>query len=95
MVCASGGNYPIRALSIAKKEMGLKNFRMLFAGKGQDEEKLAALVKQEGLTEEMDLFLFPSLYDANSLEQIEAACQGTPTVFHRDETRPPPILCYS
>lgn len=43
MVCASGGNYPIRALSIAKKEMGLKNFRMLFAGKGQDEEKLAAL----------------------------------------------------
>lgn len=27
------------------------------------------------------LFLFPSLYDANSLVQIEAACQGTPTVF--------------
>ncbi len=27
------------------------------------------------------LFLFPSLYDANSLVQIEAACQSTPTVF--------------
>ena len=27
------------------------------------------------------LFLFPSLYDANSLVQIEAACQGTPTIF--------------
>ena len=27
------------------------------------------------------LFLFPSLYDANSLVQIEAACQGTPTLF--------------
>jgi glycosyltransferase involved in cell wall biosynthesis len=80
--------------------MGLKNFRMLFAGRGQDEDKLAALVKEQGLTEEVvmcglvsgrgmlenlysraKLFLFPSLYDANSLVQIEAACQGTPTVF--------------
>ena len=92
-------DFIIRSLSIAKKKMGLKNFRMLFAGKGQDENKLAALVKQEGLTEEVvmcgltdkpmlekmysraKLFLFPSLYDANSLVQIEAACQGTPTVF--------------
>jgi glycosyltransferase involved in cell wall biosynthesis len=72
---------------------------MLFAGKGQDEEKLAALVQEQGLNEEVvmcgltdkemlenlysraKLFLFPSLYDANSLVQIEAACQGTPTVF--------------
>ena len=79
--------------------MGLKNFRMLFAGKGQDEEKLAALVREQGLTDEVvmcgltdkemleklysraKLFLFPSLYDANSLVQIEAACQGTPSVF--------------
>ena len=79
--------------------MGLKNFRMLFAGKGQDEDKLTALVREQGLTEEVvlcgltdkemlqnlysraKLFLFPSLYDANSLVQIEAACQGTPTVF--------------
>ena len=27
------------------------------------------------------LFLFPSLYDTNSLVQIEAACQSTPTLF--------------
>ena len=91
-------DFTVRALAMAKK-MGLKNFRMLFAGKGQDEEKLSALVEQEGLTEEVvmcgladrpmleklysraKLFLFPSLYDANSLVQIEAACQGTPTVF--------------
>ena len=92
-------DFTIRALAKAKS-MGLKNFRMLFAGKGQDEEKLAALVQEQGLTEEVvmcglisgkemlenlysraKLFLFPSLYDANSLVQIEAACQGTPTVF--------------
>ena len=91
-------DFTVRALAKAKA-MGLKNFRMLFAGKGQDEEKLAALVQEQGLTEELvmcgltgkemlenlysraKLFLFPSLYDANSLVQIEAACQGTPTVF--------------
>ena len=91
-------DFTVRALAKAKS-MGLKNFRMLFAGKGQDEEALAALVKELGLTEEVvmcgltgkemlenlysraKLFLFPSLYDANSLVQIEAACQGTPTVF--------------
>ena len=28
-----------------------------------------------------DLFLFPSLYDASSLVQIEAASQKTPTIF--------------
>lgn len=91
-------DFIVRSLAKAK-EMGLKNFRMLFAGKGQDEDKLAALVRETGLTEEVvmcgltdkemlqnlysraKLFLFPSLYDANSLVQIEAACQGTPTVF--------------
>ena len=91
-------DFTVRALARAK-ELGLRNFRMLFAGRGQDEEKLAALVQELGLTEEVvmcgltdkpmleklysraSLFLFPSLYDANSLVQIEAACQGTPTVF--------------
>ena len=91
-------DFTVRALAKAKA-MGLKNFRMLFAGRGQDEDKLSALVKEQGLTEEVvmcgltgkdmlenlysraKLFLFPSLYDANSLVQIEAACQGTPTVF--------------
>ena len=28
-----------------------------------------------------DLFLFPSLYDASSIVQIEAASQSTPTLF--------------
>lgn len=91
-------DFTVRALAKAK-EMGLGNFRMLFAGKGQDEDKLSALVRELGLEEEVvmcgltdremlqnlysraKLFLFPSLYDANSLVQIEAACQGTPTVF--------------
>ena len=91
-------DFTVRALAKAK-EMGLKNFRMLFAGRGQDEEKLAEIVKDLGLTDEVimcgltdkpmlerlysraKLFLFPSLYDANSLVQIEAACQGTPTLF--------------
>ena len=92
-------DFTVRALARAKA-MGLKNFRMLFVGRGQDEERLAALVKEEGLTKEVimcglvgeremlemlysraKLFLFPSLYDANSLVQIEAACQGTPTLF--------------
>lgn len=92
-------DFTVRALALAKQK-GLKNFRMLFVGKGQDEEKLAELVKEQGLANEVvmcglvsgrealeklysraKLFLFPSLYDANSLVQIEAACQGTPTVF--------------
>jgi glycosyltransferase involved in cell wall biosynthesis len=92
-------DFTVRSLAQAKK-MGLKNFRMLFVGKGQDEEQLAKLVKEEGLENEVilcglvsgkeqlemlysraKLFLFPSLYDANSLVQIEAAAQGTPTVF--------------
>ena len=91
-------DFIVRSLAKAK-ERGLKNFRMLFAGKGQDEGRLAALVKALGLEKDVvmcgltdkdmleklysraKLFLFPSLYDANSLVQIEAACQGTPTVF--------------
>lgn len=92
-------DFTVRALAKAK-EMGLRNFRMLFVGKGQDEDKLEKLVKELGLEDEVvmcglvsdremlenlysraKLFLFPSLYDANSLVQIEAACQGTPTVF--------------
>ena len=92
-------DFTVRALARAKA-LGLNNFRMLFVGRGQDEEKLAEVVREEGLTEEVvlcglvsgreqlemlysraKLFLFPSLYDANSLVQIEAACQGTPTVF--------------
>lgn len=92
-------DFLVRSLARAK-QMGLKNFRMLFAGKGQDEEALGKLVRELGLSDEVvmcglingremlqnlysraKLFLFPSLYDANSLVQIEAACQGTPALF--------------
>lgn len=81
------------------KEKG-HSFKMLFVGKGQDEESfkklikdldmedriiLCGLVKERSMLENIysraKLFLFPSLYDANSLVQIEAACQGTPAVF--------------
>ena len=92
-------DFIVRALAKAKA-LGLKNFRMLFVGRGQDADRLADLVREQGLSEEVvmcglveskemleclysraKLFLFPSLYDANSLVQIEAACQGTPTLF--------------
>lgn len=48
---------------------------------------LCGLVKEKAMLEKIysraKLFLFPSLYDANSLVQIEAACQSTPTLFLR------------
>ena len=50
-----------------------------------EEVVMCGLVKEKSMLEKIysraRLFLFPSLYDANSLVQIEAACQGTPTVF--------------
>lgn len=92
-------DFIVRSLSRAKK-MGLSNFKMLFVGRGKDEDALRTIIKEEGLEDEVimcglvssremlqnlysraKLFLFPSLYDANSLVQIEAACQGTPTIF--------------
>ena len=55
---------------------------------GLDEDVvLCGLVKEKEMLEKIysraKLFLFPSLYDANSLVQIEAACQSTPTLFLR------------
>lgn len=44
-------------------------------GKITDKEILSYYYKRA------DLFLFPSLYDASSIVQIEAAAQGTPTLF--------------
>lgn len=49
----------------------------IFTGKVTDRDMLAYLYRRA------DLFLFPSMYDANSLVQIEAASQKTPTVFMR------------
>ncbi|MCH5163552.1 MAG: glycosyltransferase [Clostridiales bacterium] len=48
---------------------------VIFTGKITDRELLAALYLRA------KLFLFPSMYDTNSLVQIEAASQKTPTVF--------------
>lgn len=46
-----------------------------FTGPIYDRKKLAAMY---GLS---DIFVFPSLYDTNSLVQLEAASQKTPTIF--------------
>ena len=52
-----------------------------------EEVVMCGLVKEKSMLEKIysraKLFLFPSLYDANSLVQIEAACQSTPTLFLR------------
>ncbi len=49
--------------------------RFLFTGRVTDRGELADLYSRA------ELFVFPSLYDANSLVQIEAASQHTPTLF--------------
>ena len=48
---------------------------IIFCGKVTDRNLLAGFYKIA------DLFLFPSLYDASSIVQIEAACESTPTIF--------------
>ncbi len=55
-------------------ESGMEE-NVILTGRVTDREQLAELYSRA------DLFLFPSLYDANSLVQIEAASQHTPTVF--------------
>lgn len=49
--------------------------RVIMAGKVSDRELLANFYSRA------DLFLFPSLYDASSIVQVEASSQDTPTVF--------------
>ena len=49
--------------------------RIKMCGKVTDRELLADYYARS------DLFLFPSLYDASSIVQIEAASQSTPCVF--------------
>ena len=56
------------------KELGLED-DVIVAGRIMDRELLKAIYSRA------NLFLFPSNYDANSLVQIEAASQKTPTVF--------------
>lgn len=56
------------------KECGIENETIL-CGKISNREELAKYFCRA------DLFLFPSVYDASSIVQIEAASQSTPTVF--------------
>ena len=56
------------------------NDDVIMAGRITDREDLAKIYVRA------DLFLFPSLYDTNSLVQIEAASQKTPTVFLKSVT---------
>lgn len=55
-------------------ETGMED-KILLCGRIHDRNELAEIYARA------DLFLFPSLYDANSLVQIEAASQRTPTLF--------------
>jgi glycosyltransferase involved in cell wall biosynthesis len=52
--------------------------RVIFTGKITDRELIAKYFATA------DLFLFPSLYDASSIVQIEAASQGTPGLFLKE-----------
>lgn len=56
------------------KELGLVD-DVVFTGKIMDRDLLKAIYSRA------NLFLFPSYYDANSLVQIEASSQKTPTIF--------------
>ncbi len=56
------------------KELNLEK-EVLLVGKIEDRIELASIYKRA------DLFLFPSVYDASSLVQIESASQKTPGVF--------------
>lgn len=58
-------------------ELGLDD-SVIIAGEIKDRQTL------EKIYAASDLFLFPSLYDANSLVQIEAASQALPTLFIRE-----------
>lgn len=56
------------------QEMNLNN-EVVLCGKVTDRELMKKIYARS------DLFLFPSLYDASSLVQIEAASQKVPTIF--------------
>ena len=56
------------------EKLGL-NKKIIFCGKVTDRNLLASYYNRA------DLFLFPSFYDTNSLVQLEAASQKTPTLF--------------
>ncbi len=75
--------YKMLYVGIGPDEEALKNYvkekkmsdKVIFCGKVMDREKLSYYYNRA------DLFLFPSMYDANSIVQIEAASQKTPSLF--------------
>ncbi len=58
------------------KKLGIQD-NVILTGKVIGREEISKYYKMA------DLFMFPSLYDASSLVQIEAASQSTPTIFLR------------
>lgn len=69
-----GDGQDMETLRKKVKDAGLTE-QVLLAGRITDAELLRALYVRA------KLFLFPSMYDTNSLVQLEAASQSTPTVF--------------
>ncbi len=69
-----GDGKDLPALKKRVTQAGLDD-NVMFLGKISDREELKALYCRA------KLFLFPSMYDTNSLVQKEAASQGIPTVF--------------
>ncbi len=72
-----GNGSDINRLKSLVKENQLEN-NVIIAGELSNRKELAKVYVAS------DLFLFPSLYDANSLVQIEAASQALPTLFIRE-----------
>lgn len=73
MLFVGTGQDEIELKELVKKNKMEKE--IIFCGKVTDRKVLASFYKRA------DLFLFPSLYDASSIVQIEAACQSTPSLF--------------
>lgn len=69
-----GDGQDMESLKNKVKEYSLED-KVIFTGKIMDRELIKAIYLRA------KLFLFPSLYDASSLVQIEAASQKTPTIF--------------
>ena len=72
-----GGGQDTEILKKHIKECKLEK-DIIICGKVSDRELLTYYY------ERADLFLFPSLYDASSIVQIEAASQSTPGLFLRE-----------
>lgn len=69
-----GEGQDMEALKKHVEQLALQD-NVIFTGKIMDRELIKAIYLRA------KLFLFPSMYDASSLVQIEAASQKTPTIF--------------